>query len=110
LNNIIKGYFRLYFQNNLFINNIKKTILRKKRILLKKIYVSDAEIKHTANKAIIVLYMFNPKFKVLNNKYNKINNRIKKKLILNYIAIYKKNISNLYKSFLEMNDNSLYLY
>lgn len=109
INNIVKGYFRLYFKNNLFINKIKKTILLKKRILLKRIYVSDAEIKHTANKAIIVLYIFNPEFKTLRKKYNSINKKIKRILLRKYKLLYKRNINRLYKSFIKTNINSLFL-
>jgi hypothetical protein len=54
---LIKGYFSLYF-NNKFIEH--KYISRKRRRRsYNKIFVSKAEIKHTNEKAIITLYVFN---------------------------------------------------
>jgi hypothetical protein len=57
INELIKGYFNLYF-NHKFLGH--KYISRKsKRKSLNKIFVSKAEIKHTNNKAIITLYVYN---------------------------------------------------
>lgn len=57
INSIIKGYFSLYF-NHKFIEH-KYISRKKKRKSFNRIFVSKAEIKHTANKAIITLYVFN---------------------------------------------------
>lgn len=57
INSLIKGYFSLYF-NSKFLN-AKYISPRKKRKSLNKIFVSKAEIKHTNNKALITLYVYN---------------------------------------------------
>lgn len=94
--NIIKSYFSLYNKN------IEKKI-RKKRIKLKfrrfssnKIYISNGEFKHTNNKIIINLYLFNrqkknyttaikKKKKLLIKKWNRVNY-----LITNRLRIEKR--------------------
>lgn len=57
LNSLIKGYFSLYF-NQKFLNH-KFISIKSKRKSLNKIFVSSAEIKHTNNKALITLYVYN---------------------------------------------------
>jgi hypothetical protein len=57
LNSLIKGYFSLYF-NHKFLNH-KYITIKSKRKSLNKIFVSSAEIKHTNNKALITLYVYN---------------------------------------------------
>lgn len=64
INSLIKGYFSLYF-NHKFLEN-KYISRKKKRKAFNKIFVSKAEIKHTNNKAIITIYVFNKeKFSLL---------------------------------------------
>lgn len=58
INKIIKAYFNLYFKDNKFTES-KFILLKRRRNLLRRIYVSSAEIKHTNNKAIITLYTVN---------------------------------------------------
>ena len=54
-NKVIQSYFNLHFADNKFIGS--KFISPKKRsLLLKKIYVSKMETKHTNSKTIITLY------------------------------------------------------
>lgn len=57
INDLIKGYFSLYFNHN-FIKH-KYISGRNKRKSLNRIFVSKAEIKHTNNKALITLYVYN---------------------------------------------------
>jgi hypothetical protein len=57
INSLIRGYFSLYF-NNKFLQH-KYISRRTKRKSLNRIFVSKAEIKHTNEKAIITLYVFN---------------------------------------------------
>jgi hypothetical protein len=57
INSLIKGYFGLYF-NSKFLKH-KYISVRNKRKSLNKIFVSKAEIKHTNNKALITLYVYN---------------------------------------------------
>lgn len=57
INSLIKGYFSLFFSHK-FLNH--KYISRKNiRKSLNRIFVSKAEIKHTNNKALITLYVYN---------------------------------------------------
>jgi hypothetical protein len=57
-NKVIQSYFNLHFANNKFIGS-KYISPRKRTLLLKKIYVSKMETKHTNSKAIITLYTIN---------------------------------------------------
>ena len=77
--NLIKSYFNIY-------NSILERKMRKERLLLRlrklssnKIYVSNGEFKHTNNKVIITLYLFN------RQKYNYLL-KIKKE----YLKVFKK--------------------
>jgi hypothetical protein len=80
INEMIKNYFNLYFKPN-FIN--KKIIARRKKHLsLNKIYVSKAEVKHTNNKAILTVYVYNREKISLLKKIKKIKNSFYNKIIL----------------------------
>lgn len=70
INSLIKGYFSLYF-NHKFINS-KFISVKNKRSSFNKIYVSKAEVKHTNNKAIITIYIFNKERLVLLAKIKKL--------------------------------------
>lgn len=90
INELIKNYFNLYL-NPKFIFNKKK--LRKHRYLsLNKIYVSKAEIKHTNNKAILTVYVYNRE-KISLLKKIKFIKKSFFKLIKSWIS-YKKLISS----------------
>lgn len=69
LNKVIKSYFNLHLKNK-FIH-LRRMSLKRKRSILKRIYVSNVEIKHTNNKAIITLYVLNTKKKILYKKFMK---------------------------------------
>ena len=71
VNKILKSYFNLFFKNHKGLN-IPFILLKRKRNFLRKIFTSDAEIKHTNNKAIITLYTLNREKNVLKKKYLKI--------------------------------------
>ena len=112
INKIIKSYFNLYFKYPIFLDllKIKRLLLRKRRNLLTKIFVSDAEIKHTNNKAIITLYTLNREKNVLKKKYLKINKKISKKLIAKrYFLLYKENIEKIYKILGEYKDQYIFI-
>ena len=109
INKIIKSYFDLYFKNRKYAGS-KFIYLKRRRNLLRRIYVSNAEIKHTNNKAIITLYTVNREKKVLREKYLKINQKINKRLIWKrYINLYKKNINKIYKILNEHKRKNFYL-
>jgi hypothetical protein len=67
---------------------------KRKRSLLKRIYVSNVEIKHTNNKAIITLYVLNTKKKILYKKY------LKSKRIFESLRFY---ILKIQRNFLKKN-------
>src|SRR5690554_1952245 len=69
LNKIIKSYFNLHFKNK-FIH-LKHMSLKRRNSLLRRIYVSNIEIKHTNNKALITLYVINTQKKTLYKRYEK---------------------------------------
>lgn len=83
--NLIKSHFSLF-------NNILERKMRKERLLLRlrrlssnKIYVSNGEFKHTNNKVIITLYLFN------RQKHNYILKM--KREYLKIFAFYKKRLN-----------------
>lgn len=97
INKIIKSYFDLYFKDNKFREESLKLIsMRKRRKFLRRIYVSNAEIKHTNNKAVITLYTVNQEKKSIKNKYLKINKKISMKLIKRFIYFYKNSVAEIY--------------
>lgn len=69
INKIIKGYFNLFFKNHQYLGKTKFRYLKKRRNFLRRIYVSDADIKYTSNKAKITLYTINKEKKALKRKY-----------------------------------------
>ncbi len=98
INKIIQSYFDLFFKNSRFIDNKKRksVILRKRRTFLRKIFVSDAEIKHTNNKVKITLYTVNREKQILKKKYIKLYKKISFKLLEHSIFLYKNFIQNIY--------------
>lgn len=70
INSLIKGYFSLYF-NSRFLKS-KYIPVRKKRKSLNKIFVSKAEVKHTNNKALITVYVYNKERMSLLKKIGKL--------------------------------------
>lgn len=96
INKIIQSYFNLYFKDHKYVGSKKFILLRRRRTFLRRIYVSNAEIKHTNNKAIITLFTVNREKKVLKRKYFKINKKISQNLIKRYFLLYKNNISKIY--------------
>jgi hypothetical protein len=70
--------------------------MKRRRNLLRKIYVSNPDIKYTNNKAIITLFTLNRERNYLLKKYIKTNKKIQSYLIQRYLFLYKNNIMNLY--------------
>ena len=68
INKIIQSYFNLYFKDHKYVGSKKFILLRRRRTFLRKIYVSNAEIKHTNNKAIITLFTVNREKKILKKR------------------------------------------
>lgn len=104
INKVIKSYFNLYFKDYKFIGTKKFILLKRRRKFMRNIHVSNAEIKHTNNKAIITLYTINREKKILRKKYLEINNKVNQNLILHYLSLYKKNIFKIYDMLNEYKD------
>jgi len=66
LSKIIKSYFNLYFSQNILKS--KRIAIRFRKLDLRKIFVSKAELKHTSHKVIITLYVYNEERRWLNSK------------------------------------------
>jgi len=79
------------------VGSKKFILLRRRRNFLRRIYISNAEIKHTNNKAIITLYTVNREKKILKKKYLKINRKVSTNLIKRYFMLYKTNIAKIYE-------------
>ncbi|KAH8836183.1 ribosomal protein S3 (mitochondrion) [Drechmeria coniospora] len=97
INKIIQSYFNLYFKDHKYVGSKNYILLKRRRNFLRRIYVSNAEIKHTNNKAIITLFTVNREKKILKNKYLKINKKVSKNLIKRYFLLYKRNIETIYE-------------
>lgn len=97
INKIIKSYFHLFFKNHKYLGFTKFILLKRRRKFLKKIFISDAEIKHTNNKAKITLYAVNREKSVLKEKYIKLLKKISKGLSKHYNYIHKKYIIDIYE-------------
>jgi len=68
LSRLINSYFNLYFKKK-----ISKSInisIRSRRLILNKIFVSKANIKHTSSKIFITLYVYNQERRDLIKKIN----------------------------------------
>jgi len=72
INFLIKSFFNLYF-NPMFLYN-KKRRYKVRSSSLNKIYASKAEIKHTNNKAILTVYVYNREKISLLKKIKKLKN------------------------------------
>ena len=99
---LIKSYFNLY--NFKLERRIRKSRLlrRFKRISLHKIFVSNGEFKHTNNKVIITLYIFNRqehnyKLRII-KRYRKIFKLFKLKLTKKFKLIKYKSLNYLQKA------------
>lgn len=90
INKIIQNYFNLFFNNHRFIKRTKFVHLRKRRRFLKRIFVSNADIKYTNNNAKITLYTINKEKKALRRRYYKLTKRLTHKLFRNYAYLQKK--------------------
>jgi hypothetical protein len=66
LSRLIKSYFNFYFYNKAI--KTKRMPIRFRRSLVKKIFISKAEIKHTNSKVVITLYVYNAEKSYLNRK------------------------------------------
>jgi len=70
LSRLIKSYFNFYFSKNMLKS--KRIAMRFRRLAMKKIFVSKAEVKHTSNKVIITLYVYNEEKRFLLRRIKKL--------------------------------------
>lgn len=105
VNKIIQSYFNLFILDSIYLGGSKKfsRFLKKRRKFLNKVYVSNAEIKHTNNKAIITLFAVNKVKKIYIKKYLILNKILSKKLIQRYLYLYKNNITTINNVLIEFN-------
>lgn len=96
INKIIKSYFNLYFKNRDYLGKTKFVYLKKRRNFLRRIYVSDADIKYTTNKAKITLYTINKEKKALKKKYDKLKARVTFNLFKSYTFLYNSYIKSIH--------------
>lgn len=90
INKIIRSYFNLFFKDRKFLGRTKFVYLKRRRKFLRRIFVSDANIKYTTNKAKVTLYTINKEKKALQRKFYRLNKKITDKLFTKYYFIYKK--------------------
>lgn len=84
---LIKNFFNLYNTRVERKLRTKRLLLRLRRLSLNKIFVSNGEFKHTNNKVIITLYIFN------RQKRSYINRMKKLHFFFNFTAAKKNNIA-----------------
>lgn len=96
INKIIKSYFNLFFKNRKFLGRTKFVYLKKRRNFLRRIFVSDANIKYTNDKAKITLYTVNKEKEALKRKYHKLNLKITYKLFENFALLYNQHIKRIH--------------
>ena len=83
--NIIKSYFTLFNRNIEKRLRTKRLPIKYRKLSSNKIYISNGEFKHTNNKVIINLYLFNRQ----RNIYLRNLKRIKRRLRICYKKIIK---------------------
>jgi hypothetical protein len=107
INKVIKYYFNLHFKNKFM--DYKNILSKKRRSFLKRIYISNVEIKYNSNKMIITLYALNLEKYILQKRYIKsiiLLHNIKKKILKIFTYFFKlfkdnkiKNLNKINKFF-----------
>lgn len=97
INKIIQSYFNLFFKNPRFVGYSKYMRLKERRTFLRKIFISDSEIKHTNDKVKITLYAINREKIFLKKKYITLYKKMSLQLLERYIYLYKNYILNIYE-------------
>lgn len=97
LSKLIKSYFRFYFNNKILKS--KKIPMRFRKVSLKKIFISKAELKHTNEKVVITLYVYNEEKRHLTLKLKNLERLFKPKFkgsinsrLLLYVDKFKKSV------------------
>lgn len=92
---IIKSYFNLFNRNLERKMRTKRLLLRFRRVTSNRIYISNGEFKHTNNKVLINIYLYNrQKYNYLNklrkNYLSKMLKRRKVKMNINNINVRRR--------------------
>jgi hypothetical protein len=85
----IRNYFYLYNKNIEGKIRRKKIYNRRRKLSINRIFLSKGEFKHTNNKVIITLYIYN---KQKNNYLLKLKKRYINKFLINILSFKKNNI------------------
>jgi hypothetical protein len=67
---LIRSYFNFYLSNKVLKS--KRLATRFRRIAVNKIFISNAELKHTSSKVIITLYVYNEERRILLRKIKRL--------------------------------------
>lgn len=103
-NKIIQSYLKLYFKDNKFIDS-KYIGSKKRRNLLRKIYTSKIETKHTNSKIIVTLYTINIGKNLLQKNYYSFFKYINEKIL----KLWKKKLKKKLNLCLKENNKHIYL-
>src|SRR6201995_2137669 len=87
--NFIRNYFYLYNKKIESKIRRKKIYNRRRKLSINRIFLSKGEFKHTNNKVIITLYIYN---KQKNNYLLKLKKRYINKFLINILSFKKNNI------------------
>jgi hypothetical protein len=82
----------------------KFILLKRRRNFLRRIFTSNAEIKHTNNKIIITLYILNREKNILKEKYLRMNYAINENLITKFFRLYRRNIRFIHRIYVILNN------
>ena len=85
----IRNYFYLYNKKIEKKIRRKKIYNRRRKLSISRIFISKGEFKHTNNKVIITLYIYN---KQKNNYLQKLKKRYINKLLINMLSLKKNNV------------------
>src|ERR1700709_2942495 len=85
----IRNYFYLYNRKIESIIRRKKIYNRQRKLSINRIFISKGEFKHTNNKVIITLYIYN---KQKNNYLLKLKKRYINKFLINMLSFKKNNL------------------
>lgn len=80
LNNLINSYFNFFPSQSVLKS--KRLRLRFRRLSHNKVFLSKAELKHTSNKVIITLYVYNEERRLLISKMKKLEYLIPSNILL----------------------------
>nr|NP_074911.1 ribosomal protein S3 [Podospora anserina]CAA32860.1 unnamed protein product [Podospora anserina] len=88
INLLIKSFFNLYFNPKFLYNKYRS--YKTRSISLNKIFASKAEVKHTNNKAVITVYVYNREKISLLKKIKKLNKNLFNLIAKFAVILYKK--------------------